>query len=376
MAWDRRDFLHASMGASGAIALGVDPRRRRQALPRMAQDRSPRSLRILVLGGTSFLGPHQVRYALERGHTVSIFTRGQTEPSLFPEAFQQVEHLIGDRNGELEALRGRTWDAVIDNSGRRVEWARDTAQLLKDSVDRYLYVSSTGVYLPYRTQDIREDIPLVLADDPPEDPPSYGVMKSLSEREVQQAFPGRSLVIRPQYIVGPADQQDRFTYWPLRITRGGEVLVPGRKHDPVMLIDVRDLTEWMIRLLEGEVTGVFNAAGPSAHLSMEEFIYGVRAAFTADLSWTWIEDYAFLESQRLTYAIPWVMQAGDYFGVASINAERAIAAGLTFRPLAVTAVDTMAWWLSGAVTAERRASARFPLTAEREAAILSAWAAR
>ncbi len=243
----RRDFLKTSAAAGGALGLGLaaasfrPARGQAQAGPRSAGQAAP--MRILILGGTSFLGPHQIRYALERGHSITTFTRGQTTPRMFPEVFDRVEQLVGDRENDLRALEGRTWDVVIDNSGQWVEWARASAQLLKDVTDTYLFVSSTGVYLPYLTTDIEETTQLVLADDPPRDRPSYGVMKALSEIEVQQAYGDRALVVRPQYIVGPGDRSDRFPYWPMRMERGGEILVPGKKDDQVMLIEVRDLTE-------------------------------------------------------------------------------------------------------------------------------------
>lgn len=361
----RRDFLTAT--AAATVAIGVRWRGSRQP--------AASSLDVLVLGGTTFLGPHQVRYLLERGHRVSIFTRGRTEPGIFRDSFDHVEHLIGDRENDLTALRGRTWDAVIDNSGRKVRWARDSAALLRDATGRYLYVSSTGVYLPYRTVDITEDTPLVLADDPPQDEPSYGVMKALSEMAVREAFDDRALVVRPTYIVGPADPTDRFTYWPVRIERGGEILVPGRKQDPVQFIDVRDLTEWMVHLVESGTSGTYNAAGPAGPMTMEQFVYGVRASTASRLSWTWIENYEFLRSNDLLYAIPWLMAEGDWLGSARINIDRARSAGLTYRPLATTVLDTLAWWHSDLLTPERRARARFVLSPAREQAILETWAA-
>jgi 2'-hydroxyisoflavone reductase len=336
-------------------------------------------LDILILGGTSFLGPHQVRFALERGHSVSIFTRGRTEPSLFKEAFEEVGHLIGGRGDNLDALRGRSWDVVIDNSGARTEWTRDSAQLLKDHAGVYLYVSSTGVYYPYLATEIGEDTEVAVVDESGGENGSaaYGVMKATSELAAREAFgDDRTLVVRPGYIVGPADRSDRFTYWPVRLHRGGEILVPGKKSDQVQQVDVRDLTEWMIRLLEEGVTGVFNGTGPGFPLTMEEFIYGMRATTSAELSWTWIEEYQFLQEHRLTFAIPWLMPVDDHVGSQRIDISRAVAAGLTYRPLAVTAMDTLEWWLSDAVSDERRASPRFVLTPEREKEILAAWKAR
>jgi 2'-hydroxyisoflavone reductase len=334
---------------------------------------------ILILGGTSFLGPHQVRFALERGHSVSIFTRGRTEPRLFPEAFRHVEHLIGDRDGDLRALEGRSWDAVIDNSGARVAWTRDSAQLLKDRCGSYLYVSSTGVYYPYLTTGISEDGPVPLVDESGGEDGSaaYGVMKANSELEVRRAFgDDRTLVVRPGYIVGPGDRSDRFTYWPVRIQKGGKVLVPGGMDDPVQFIDVRDLTEWMVRSLELKRSGVYNATGPRQSLTMAEFVYGVRAVTTAEIEWRWIPDYTFLQEWDLLYAIPWIMPVGNELGSLRIDVSRAVAHGLTCRTLAQTAADTLTWWSSDAVTPEWRANPRFVLTPEREHEILAAWESR
>ncbi len=378
----RRQFLKASALAGSALGLGGAG----ALLSAEAEKEDPsrsippsRSLDLLILGGTSFLGPHQVRYALERGHNVSIFTRGRTEPQLFRDAFRQVEHLVGDRADNLEALRGRSWDAVIDNSGARVAWTRDSAQLLKDRCGAYLYVSSTGVYYPYLTTDIPEDgpVPLVDESDGENESAAYGVMKANAEMEAQRAFGDeRTLVVRPGYIAGPGDRSDRFTYWPIRIHRGGEILVPGKKDDPVQFIDVRDLTEWMIRSLEEERYGVFNATGPAHSLTMAEFVHGVRAVTTSDVKWSWISDYDFLKSQGLLYAIPWIMPVDDELGSLRIDVSKAVANGLTYRTLARTAEDTLEWWYSEDVSDDRRAGPRFVLTPEREEEILRGWKER
>jgi len=351
-----------------------------------ATARPGNALRILILGGTSFLGPHQIRYALERGHSVSTFTRGRTEPTIHKELFREVEQLVGDRESDLSALEGRTWDAVIDNSGQNVEWTRKSAQLLKDSVELYSYTSSTGVYLPYLGDDIAEDTDLVL-EDPPEVPedrrPTYGVMKALSELEAARAFgPDRTIATRPTYIIGPADPTHRFPYWPARIERGGEVLVPGKLDDRVQYTDVRDYTEFNIRLLEDATAGTYNVAGPASPMTMPAFVHGVHAAVSSEISWVSIPDTDFLEEQGYGFAIPWLFPVPDYHGASRINIDRAKAAGLTFRPLAESAADTLAWWHSDAVTQERRDGAwagergGFPITMEKEAAIIAAWRAR
>jgi 2'-hydroxyisoflavone reductase len=331
---------------------------------------------ILILGGTNLTGPHHVRYALERGHSVTIFTRGQTQPGLFQDSFEQVEHLIGDRENNLDALRGRSWDVVIDASGMNEKWTKDSAELLRDSVDLYLYISSTGVYYPYLTTDIKEDTELVLVDESEGENVAsrYGVMKALSEIEAQKVFGERTCIVRPGYIVGPLDRTHRGTYWPQRLRRGGEVLVPGMKGDLVQQIDVRDLTEWIIHLLENRVNGVFNATGPASPLTMEEFVYGMRATTSAEVTWTWIEDYDFLTEHRVFYAIPWIMPMGDNLGSQQINIDRAKASGLTFRPTAVTAMETLEWYDS--LTEEERSAPPMALSPEREAEVLEAWRAR
>ena len=381
----RRHFLKAGIMAGGALGLGLgnesvleaqSPQSATPLLPKRAPQ--PPSLEILILGGTNLTGPHHVRYALERGHSVTIFTRGQKKPGLFQDSFQHVEHLIGDREDDLEALRGRTWDAVIDASGMNDNWTRDSAELLRDAVGTYLYISSTGVYYPYLTTDIKEDTELVLEDESDGENIAswYGTMKARSELEARKVFGERTCIVRPGYIVGPLDSTHRGTYWPERLRRGGDVLVPGKKTDQVQQIDVRDLTEWIVHLLENEVHGVYNATGPATPITMEEFVYGVRATSSSDVTWTWIEDYEFLTEHEVYYAIPWLMPTGDNLGSQRINIDRAKATGLTFRPIAITAQETLEWYHSDALTDEERATPPMTLTPEREAEVLAAWKAR
>jgi len=340
---------------------------------------SPGALRILILGGTGFLGPHLVRYAISRGHSVTTFTRGRTEPRLFGDLFDQVESLVGDRADNLTALEGREWDAVIDNSGQRVEWTRASAELLKDQVQTYMYTSSTGVYLPYMGDDITEDTEVDLADDPPREQPSYGVMKALSELEARTAFgDDRTIVVRPTYIVGPGDTTDRFPYWPARLERGGEVLVPGKADDPVQWIDVRDLTEWMIHLIENGESGTYNGVGPASTMGMHAFVHGAHAALSVPVEWVYADDSDFLREHRIGAVIPWIMPVGNNYGTARINRERSVGSGLTYRPLATTVTDILDWWHSDAVPEERRQnmiSGPRSLIA-REAEVIRAWRAR
>jgi nucleoside-diphosphate-sugar epimerase len=383
MTTSRRSFLKSGIAAGGALGLGLGrgaasatESLRDESGVHLARPPQARSLSLLILGGTNLTGPHHVRYALERGHSVTIFTRGQTQPGLFQDSFEHVEQLIGDRENDLEALRGRTWDAVIDASGRSENWTRDSAELLRDAVGTYLYVSSTGVYYPYLTTEIGEDTELVLVDESNGQNVAsrYGTMKARSEIEARKVFGDRTCIVRPGYIVGPLDRTHRGTYWPDRLTRGGDVLVPGKKTDLVQQIDVRDLTEWIIHLLENQVHGVYNATGPASPLTMEEFVYGMRASTSSEVTWTWIEDYDFLREHRVTYAIPWILPVGDNLGSQRIQIARAKAAGLTFRPIAVTAMDTLEWYYS--LADEERAEPPMALTPDREAEVLAAWRAR
>jgi 2'-hydroxyisoflavone reductase len=373
------DLVHSSAALSLGGALGLAPTAR-TGRPRAAEKR------LLILGGTGFLGPHLVHTAVAAGHTVSIFTRGRREPSLFEQDFASVEHLIGDREQPdgYAALAGKTWDAVIETSGYRHPWTRDAVKVLAGSVDRYVYVSSTGVFHPYLTTNIPEDGPVRLADDPPQDQPTYGVMKALSENEVRAGFGDRATIIRPGYIVGPGDTSDRWTYWPVRIVRGGDIMVPGHRDDPVQYIDVRDLIAWVIRLVDGGVGGTFNAVGPGRRQTMQEFVYGVAAITSVPLSWTWIDDYEWLKAYPLhrgdagtpsgfEYAIPWILPEGDALGHMQIDSRKAIAAGLTYRPLAETARDTVEWRQSDGVPQGLRDRPRYVLTEEQEREMLEAW---
>ncbi len=387
MTANRREFLGHAVRAGAAMTMTGFPVPATGLTDRPAAfapgDRSPKPLNILILGGTSFLGPHQIAYALDRGHSITTFTRGRTEPTIHRELFDRVEQLVGDREDNLEALRGRSWDAVIDNSGRKVAWTRDSARLLVDYVDLYLYTSSTGVYYPYLGSDIGENTELALevpggVEGEQSGEYGYGVMKANSEIEARQIFGGdRSITVRPTYIMGPADRTDRFTYWPVRLERGGEVLVPGRIDDPVQFIDVRDLTGWMIRLIENRVTGTFNAAGPASAMGMHAFVHGTHAAFNSAAKFVKIPDYDFLREHRLLYSVPWIMPTGNNAGSARINIQKAVSNGLTYTPLADSASDINYWWHSEAVSEERREnmiSGRRSLMA-REAAIIAAWKA-
>jgi 2'-hydroxyisoflavone reductase len=389
MSTNRRDFLKLTAAAGGALGVGLIPgtgrasdgptgRGRSTADRPGPTDRPPSPLRILILGGTSFIGPHQVSYALERGHTITLFNRGRTNTHLFPE----VEKLKGDRSGDLQALEGRTWDVVIDNSASNPDWVRMSARLLTDSVDRYFYVSSRSAYSDTSRIPMTADAPIFTHEaagvdqgTPTAELP-YGLRKAMSEREAMEAFPGRAAIFRPGLIIGPRDESDRFTYWPVRIHRGGEVLAPGDGSDPCQIIDARDFSEWMIRMAEDGHTGVFNVVGPATPRPMAELLYGIRAVTTAETTFTWVDTDFLLENEVRPYAdLPvWLPPRDGYEGFARFDMSPEVALGLTFRPLAVTAGDTLEYHFSR--SPERQADLRAGLSAEREAEILTAWHAR
>jgi 2'-hydroxyisoflavone reductase len=338
------------------------------------QDVAP--LRVLILGGTGFIGPHQVRCAMSRGHTVTLFNRGRTNPGLFPEA----EKLRGDRDGDLEALKGREWDVVLDNSGYLPRLVRDSAQLLKDSVGRYLFVSSISVYDTTLTpgQDV-DEAPILTMDDPTLEPENlgqyYGPLKALCEEEVRQAFGDRAINVRPGLITGPGDPTDRIRHWIARMERGGEILVPGKPTDPVQYIDARDLTAWSVRMLEQGDSGTFNATGPAAPLSMAGLVYGIRSTFTGDSFLTWVDEEFLAEREvRGGAYMPWLPSAGPMAAFNYINISRSLGTGLTFLPLATTAFDMLDEYRA---STEREGPQGFGrrggVSWEREAELLEEW---
>jgi 2'-hydroxyisoflavone reductase len=364
----RRTFLVSSAVAGGTLLTGFRPF---AGAARTPEGTAVAPLDLLILGGTGFIGPHLVRHAVARGHRVTIFTRGRAQADL-PES---VVRLLGDRNGQLQALEGKRWDAVVDDSGNRADWVRQSTALLKDSVGRYLFTSSTGVYYPYLQRGLSESDPVYYDQrDPKDGEEAFGVMKAQGERFVLDAFGDKGLVVRPTYIVGPGDTSDRFPYWPVRLARGGEVLAPGRADDPSQFIDVRDLAEFMVHLLEQQRSGLFNAAGPEKPITARAFYAAAAAALKANVTFTYVDDYDFLRSHKIEEAIPWAMLSGNNDGMMSIRNARAIAAGLRFRPLADTVRDTLAWWPT--VPEARRAKPRFAITPEIEAAALAAWHTR
>lgn len=301
-------------------------------------------MKLLVLGGTVFLGRHLVESALARGHEVTLFTRGQHNPDVFP----QVEKLRGNRDGDMEALKGRTWDAVLDTSGYIPRIVKASAELLAPAVKLYMFISTISVYADFSRPNFDEDTKLgVIADESFEEVTgeSYGPLKVLCEKAVQEAFPGRALIIRPGLIVGPLDHTDRFTYWPRRIAQGGEVLAPGDGNDPVQIIDGRDLADWTIKMVEQGATGVYNATGPATTLTMKDVVEQCLETTGSGADITWVSSEFLKEKAVQPWSdLPsWIPAEGALAYMQSANIGRAIDNGLTFRPLPETIFDTLAY---------------------------------
>lgn len=344
-----------------------------------ASRRSAKPLRILILGGTGFTGPHQVRYALARGHRITLFNRGR-QPKEWP---HEVEQLVGDRNaGDLKALEGREWDVCIDNPTTLPFWVRDAGRVLHGKVKHYIFVSTISAYAQDSAPaDESAPVATYAGKDPMAETLEsfhahgelYGPLKAVSEQEAQRQFPHMTTIIRPGLIVGPGDPTDRFTYWPVRLARGGDVLAPGDGSDPVQIIDARDLAEWTIRMAEARTLGTFNATGPEHALNMRDLLATVASAIHSDARITWVAA-DFLEAQNVApwSDLPvWVPGQGDTAGFARRSNRKAVAAGLVFRPLSTTASETLAWFR--AQSEERQAKLLAGLAPEREAALLAKW---
>jgi 2'-hydroxyisoflavone reductase len=376
MSFTRRDFLLSAAGG----ALGLHGLRPGHALVAGSSALPRKPLRILILGGTGFIGPYQVRYAIERGHQVTVFNRGRRQTGL-PDA---VEHLQGDRNNDLSALRGREWDVAIDNPTTLPFWVRDAASLLRDHVDHYVFISTISVYADTTRPGMDETTELARyrGEDPMAETVEsfqqnagalYGPLKALSEQEAERWFPGRTTVIRPGLIVGPGDPTDRYTYWPVRMARGGEVLAPGTRSDPVQIIDARDLSEWTIRMAERKVAGTFNATGPATPLTMGAMLGAMEPLAESPVDLTFVPaEFLAAQNVRPWSDMPtWIPPVGETAGFARVSIDRALAEGLTFRPGDVTARETLAWHRTR--PAEQQAQLRAGISPEREAEVLGAW---
>jgi 2'-hydroxyisoflavone reductase len=373
----RRDFITAT-AALGAAA------RFAPASLFAAQEKSAKPLRILILGGTGFIGPNQVRYAVARGHKVTLFNRGRTNPGLF-KGVAGIEERIGDRApnpGDYASLKDGEWDVVIDNPTTRPRWVREAAAAVKGRARHYVFISTISVYAANDTPNADESAAVATTNTPdvesgPEFQRLYGPLKALSEQEAQKAFPDCTTIVRPGLIVGVGDTSDRFTYWPVRIARGGEVLAPPAD-DPVQLIDARDLGEWTIRCAENQSYGVFNATGPAKRFTVKQMLEGIRATVGGSATFTHVSS-AFLRAQtppvRGWSDLPvWISPEGATAGFTQRSIAKALAAGLTFRPFSDTVRETLAFY--NQQPDERKAQLRAGISAEREAQVLAAWKAR
>lgn len=381
-------FLAVALPAQGPPA-GMSAEEWARRLKRGLQDytkvdKAAKPRQLLFLGGTGFLGPHTVQYALARGHTVTLFNRGSRNDALFPE----LEELRGDRDpkvgdglGSLEKAiaAGRTWDAVIDTSGYVPRIVGASAELLKAAAKQYVFVSSISVYADGRPSGITEDAAVATIADPTNEDvgANYGALKALCEQAAERVFPGRTTNVRPGYIVGPKDASNRFAWWPARTAKGGKVLAPPRQ-DPIQVIDVRDLAEFLVHCAEKETMGVFNAVGPDRVLTMGELldacneVTGAKAEFVC-------ADGAFLAAQEANGLPIWTRPGSEFGGYGSVANTKATAAGLEFRPLLETVRATWEWWsgVSEPAKAMMWDTARTGRpTPEREAEVIAAWLAR
>jgi 2'-hydroxyisoflavone reductase len=328
-------------------------------------------MKLLIIGGTVFLGRHVVQAALDHGHEVTLFNRGRNNENVFP----QVEKLIGDRDGNLDALKGRKWDAVIDTCGYVPRVVRQSAEYLAESVGHYTFVSTISVYDDFKEVNKDEAAPVGVLDDESteEVQKHYGPLKALCEKVVAEVMPGRALIVRPGLIVGPFDPTDRFTYWPHRAALGGDVLAPGNPDKQVQFIDARDLAEWIVRMAEARVTGVYNATGPESKLTMKQLLDTCVASVGRDAKLNWMDEGFLLENEVGPWMeLPlWIPDEGEKAlpGMLSVNCGKALDQGLEFRPLAETVRDTLEWDRTRPLDRERRAG----MKPEREQELLAKW---
>lgn len=332
-------------------------------------------MKLLVLGGTGFLGPQIVQAALDRKHAVSIFNRGKTNPGLFPDS---VEKLQGDRTGDYESLKGKTWDAVVDVPATLPRWVNSACDALKDATKQYLFISTVSVYDDY-TKPVNEESHTFEVDPKLDDIAKinndnmhlYGALKRRCEAIVSERFGERgATIVRPGLIVGPDDPSDRFTYWPVRVDKGGTVLAPGSGKDPVQFVDAHDLGAFVVKLLEDGHVGTYNATGPASELSMAEFLYGCRAATSSEVRFEWVDEQFLLEQGAQPFMeIPMWIPGPDHAHFMRVDCGKAKSVGLQFRPLGLTAKATINW------AAKRPKDYRWQagLSEKKEAAILEAW---
>ena len=385
----RRQFIGTGLSAAaGLSALGVGTHVMGAARS-MAMASKPK--RILFLGGTGFLGPHMVQLAIDNGHEVTLFNRGKSNPELFPD----TEKLVGDRYGDLTALENREWDSVIDTFTYVPETVRRSVDLLAPNVQQYIVVSTISVYGSRHTIDMDETAPV--QEVPEADVERikthrevgqwYGGMKALCEQTAEEGMPGQTCSIRPGLIVGPRDSTNRFTYWPWRVRKGGEVLSPGEPGHYTQFIDVRDLAAFIILAAEKNYKGLYNATSGARQFTMGDLLETSKETTDSDATFTWIDDMEFLSAQQIgpwSHLPAWVPPTSEgYEGYGQCSVEKALQAGMTIRPLSETITDTLAWVDEQPDEFKERLDAGFVpgrggagMSAEQEKNALEAWHAR
>jgi len=321
-------------------------------------------MKILVLGGTKFLGRTFVETALSKGHEITLFNRGKTNPDIFPEA----EHLIGNRDSDLKPLYGRKWDAVVDTCGYVPRIVRKSAELIADSVGHYTFISSLNAYSDFSKPGVDENSPLATIEDETVEEvtdETYGPLKVLCEKSAEKAMPGKVLTLRCGLIVGPYDPSDRFTYWPVRINQGGEVLAPSPPEQQTQFIDARDISDFILLMAERKQTGIFNTVGPDYILTMHQLLEECNKITGNKSNFTWVSEEFLTENE--TFPPVWLPK--KWVGLSQVSNQKAISAGLTFISLAETIKDTLSWH----ATRPKDYKLKTGLTTEREKELLSTW---
>jgi 2'-hydroxyisoflavone reductase len=365
----RRHILKSAVLGSAAATAGCGPNMNAGSA---GARRNRERLRILVLGGTGFIGPHMVQEALRRGHEVELFNRGRTNNDLFPD----LKLYVGDRDNDLQSLQGGEWDVVIDNSGYVPRHVEDSARLLAPAAEHYIYISTISVYDDLSAKITEESAVGKLADESVEEVTgeTYGPLKALCEQRVLAEFgESRSTILRPTYICGPGDRTDRYTYWPVRTLQGGDMLWPGTPEDDIQIVDVRDLAQFTASCAENDIIGTFNTCTPAGEFKMGDLLEDCLAVTAADMTPVWVST-SFLNEHDVAEngGLPiWEDPTGESANLLTVDASKAMDAGLEIRPTRETARDTIAWWQTQ--PAERTASLRAGLSPERETEILELW---
>ena len=371
----RRDFIKGSLLGGAALAAGTMP----DLTAAAEQEKTQKALDILVLGGTGFIGPHMVREALRRGHSVTLFNRGRTNAGLFPD----LETIIGDRGGDLAGLKNRKWDAVIDNSGYVPRHVQNSAVTLASNIKQYLFVSSISAYASFAQPNKENSKLATIKDESIEEVTgaTYGALKALCEKRAHTEVGGNCLtILRPTYICGPGDHTDRFSYWAVRTAKGGEMLLPGGPEYPMQIIDVRDLANFTIDCLDQRTAGIYNTVTPIGSFTISNVLEDSQAVSATMVEPVWVDEAFATEAAENSTTQNWGMfpvwhsLSGDFAAMSSISGERARAAGLHNRPVRETIRDLLTWWKT--LPEDRTAVMKAGISAEQEAELIAQWKER